>query len=527
MKVNNFQDEFSINDIEIARDVIATHDCGMSRIVLKAPEQIYRVCRSLMKEPDSKSASIHAITLKLHYAIQVWCKAALISARNPSDLLYYWWLHWESDGSPFNKLVYSNFYCDITVEQLLNWFWELLEKIADSGEIQVAEGYMINCEGEGNTGPKVICKVILDEATGRDIHKMVDNIYTYPYNKELKTFKWEEIKDFFYEMSLDQLRLTMPGKLHNHTDVDDILLKACRDWDVELIELSLKRGANINCLDKSGRSVLQNAVEYFKDQGVYLNRDYTKEELNAIKVSNEKKCKEVVDLLLSKGADINLFGYDGMTPLTCAYYDRSISMMRYLLERGASPNTNCYLEDCQYWPLLKNVRSTILDVIDDLLSEDYGDTEREIESLIRDAGGRQYVWDFNPWNYENIGKYIIHMRPSYNDDDKMFCDNSGWKIGSSEQLTIEDREGNQTIIDLDGFEDLKQWNAEFLSNRSNVDYDWRSWKKRGFDLATQVAKVLPENVALFYLFDNEQIVKKYTDTDKLYLCHDGEPIRIK
>ncbi len=119
------------------------------------------------------------------------------------------------------------------------------------------------------------------------------------------------------------------------------------------------------------------------------------------------------------------------------------------------------------------------------------------------------------------------MRPSYNDDDKMFCDNSGWKIGSSEQLTIEDREGNQTIINLDGFEDLKQWNVEFLSNRSNSNYDWHSWKKHGFDLATQVAKVLPENVALFYLYDNEQVVERYNDLYKLYLCHDGEPIRIK
>lgn len=256
-KVNNFQEEFSIHDIEVARDVRATHNCGMSRIALKAPDQIYRVHKSLMKEPDCVSGLIKATTLKLDYAIQVWCRAALISAKNPSNLLYYWWLQWTTDGTPFNKLVYNKFYEDITVEQLLQWFWELLETIANSGEIKVTEGYHIECEGVGNTGPNVTCDLVLDAETGKEIAKKVDNVYTYPYNKEPKTYKWIEIKDFFCEMSLDQLRLTMPEKLHNHTSLDDTLLKACFQWDVEQIKLAMERGANINCLDKRGESVLQ------------------------------------------------------------------------------------------------------------------------------------------------------------------------------------------------------------------------------------------------------------------------------
>ena len=43
-----------------------------------------------------------------------------------------------------------------------------------------------------------------------DIYKKVDDVYTYPYDRTLRTFKWDEIKDFFCEMSLNQLRLTMP-----------------------------------------------------------------------------------------------------------------------------------------------------------------------------------------------------------------------------------------------------------------------------------------------------------------------------
>lgn len=55
----------------------------------------------------------------------------------------------------------------------------------------------------------------------------------------------------------------------------------------------------------------------------------------------------------------------------------------------------------------------------------------------------------------------------------------------------------------------------------------RKKKNRGYDLACQVAKILPEDVALFYLYDNEKIVTKDYHSDRLYLCQDGDPIRIK
>ena len=532
-KVNNFQEEFSIDDIEIARDVMATHNCGMSRIALKAPTQIFRIHRPLMKDPKSASCMIKAITLKLYYAIQVWCKAALISAENPSNLLYYWWINWKSDGCPFNKLVYSNFYRDITVEQLLLCFWELLESIANSGEIIVTEGYHIECEGVGYTGPNVTCTLVVDAENGKDVDNKVDNVYTYHYNKKPKTYKWNDIKDFFFQMSLDQMRLTMPSKLHNHSSLDDTLLRACSQWDVEQIKLALERGANINCLDNSGESVLQKAVEYYKGHNISLDNDYSKEELTILENANEQKCMEIVDLLLSYGADINLFGYEGMTPLTCAYYERSPEMIKFLLERGATPNWNCYLEDYDYWPSLKNVRSTILDAIDGLLFEDFGEAEREIETIIRDAGGRQYVWDFTPWNYENIGKYIVHMFPSTKGD-KLFYDNSGWNIGTTSQLTIEDKDVNQTIIQLNVIKELNSWMEEFQKNTVNPGFDWHAWKIRGYDLACEVAKCLPESVSLFYLYDNEVVVKKASwhpshtpRPNEMQLCRDGAPIRIK
>ena len=526
MKANNFEDEFTREDIEIARDVNATYDCGMSRIVLKAPEQRYKIYSSLFKTPRSKSATLDCRTLKLEYAIQVWTKAALISADNPSNLLYYWWLHWEDSDGPFRKLVYSNFYRDITVEQLLAWFWDLLEKIADSGEITVCEGFHIYSEGVGNTGPKCICQVVLDRDDARYMYKELSDVYTHTYSKQPVTYKWKDIKGFFYEMTLDQLRLTMPKELHRHSKMDDMLLQAAMNWDIKQIDMALERGAYINCLSEMGDSVLNEATDFFNFHGMSLDKEYTEEERQKIKEENTIKCKEVVQHLLDKGADINLFGYDSMPPLTCAYYARSIEMTKFLLERGANPNTNCYLEDCQYWPVLKNVRATILDVIDDLLSEDYTEIEKDIEYTIRQAGGRQYVWDFTPWNYENVGKYVLRLNPSPNDD-KMFVDNSGWKIGDMHFVTIEDCHGNPTVIKLPEIKGLHQWNKDFQNNIANIHYDWISWKSRGLSMAKQIADYLPDSVAFYYLRDNDEVMQKELYDGRLYFSHNGDYIRIK
>ena len=118
-------------------------------------------------------------------------------------------------------------------------------------------------------------------------------------------------------------------------------------------------------------------------------------------------------------------------------------------------------------------------------------------------------------------------------DDKLFSDNSGWFIGTSEQITIEDMYANQTVVSLKSIEGLKLWKEDFQNNLTNPQYDWLSWKQRGYVLACKVAKLLPDSVVLFYLYDNSNVVKEVTwhpehtpEPNELTLCYDGEPIKI-
>ena len=62
-------------------------------------------------------------------------------------------------------------------------------------------------------------------------------------------------------------------------------------------------------------------------------------------ICNDKTAKKIISYLLEQGADIDLFGYGGSHPLTQCYFSDSLSLMKFLLKKGANPNYNEYLTD--------------------------------------------------------------------------------------------------------------------------------------------------------------------------------------
>lgn len=170
-----------------------------------------------------------------------------------------------------------------------------------------------------------------------------------------------------------------------------------------------------------------------------------------------------MEYLLEQGADINLYGYDSGTPLMAAYYSHNVELVKFLLDKGANPNTNSYLTDSPYWPYEKNVRSSVLDSISGLLPEDYDDKVLRIESLIYEAGGRHFVWDFTPWNNGNVGKFVIVMEPSYYGF-RTFLNNDGTEIGDDKHIVIEDENDKRTTIKLPDLPELRQWSIDYRNN---------------------------------------------------------------
>lgn len=526
----NLQDLFSLGDIILAEKVRRTHESGLSRIVICSPEQRYVVHAPVFQ--NAASAELNCLTLKLKYAIDVWTKAVLISSENPSDLLYFWWLDWKENDTSFRHLEYHNFYKDITVKQLLTGFWALLESIADSGDIRVSEGLSLFTKTtDWDAKPKVSCEIVVDEASGKKVYEKVCGkpferkvAYDYSFDDTPRSFKWAEIKDMFVELTLEQLRLVQGKKMHKCRIIDKALFVACDRLDLEGVRHALDLGANVNALNDGGECpitiTIQDAEYHFRDS----NRIYTEEESKALSKMAFEATKPIVEFLLEHGADIDLFGFDGIQALATTYYDLNVDMARFLLEHGANPNYNSYLTDCTSEKERTCVSSTVLNCVYEEVDE-YLPEQLEIEKLMYQYGGRLYNWGYSVPDREYLGKYVVWMeiRPHAGP----FLDNCQETIGDSTGLTVEREDGEIERIDLSEIKGLSEWVDQYHQNYNDMSYDWQAWKERGYLLALEIAKRLPDYVSLYYLRESEGPVfsQPYDKSHMYYNGHD--PIVIK
>ena len=88
-----------------------------------------------------------------------------------------------------------------------------------------------------------------------------------------------------------------------------LFLEAAGKGKVEIVQLHLANGVNVNAKDEYG----QTALIYAAKNGH----------------------KNVAELLLKNGADVNVQEEFGLTPLMCAAYNGKISVAKLLIEKGA------------------------------------------------------------------------------------------------------------------------------------------------------------------------------------------------
>jgi hypothetical protein len=503
-KYPNFQDLYTFQDYKLVADAKKTFDCGISPICLLARNQ------------HSRAGNLTIRTLRLEYAIQVWMKAVLISADYPNPLFYYWWLNYEDNDTSFRDIKYYNFYGQATPGEMVEGFWKLLKNIADSRSISVHEGLLYTNKMERLISkPTINFCVVLDIDDAKDACKKVDDVFNYPYDLTPKTYTWEQIKDLFVQLNLHQLSLTDIEQLHRNTEIDEMLFCACDHLDIEGVKTSVRMGANVNAIDKIGESALGHAISDFTQNGILMDKEYTDEERQTIERSNYKKCVEIVDYLLSLGADIDLYGVDGMQPITHAYYAHSIEMIKHLLEKGSNPNYNSFRSSDLFFYSEDSCRCTILDLINGLIYEDYDDYEKKIESLVRQYGGRLYTWDLDIDRWKHIGKYYLFMMAG--NDKYLFFDNGERGVGDEQKITIENEDEIQTTLELIKIDGLYEWNQEYLQNIENPAFKWSTWRDRGYKLAQLVAQQLPDTVALYYPYGYNPKWKYSNWTEKHYL----------
>lgn len=266
---------------------------------MSAPEQIER--------NNDRECS-----LKLKYAVEVWKKAL---ASISDDIVSFWGFRWIEGEGYYNELVSVN----PDYEQCKNRFWSALRQIADSGSVKASEilGVIDNVDGS-NQGKS--------EGTPR-------------------SYCWDQIKDMFVELTIPQLALLDGEKMNKCTDLDRKLLGACLDNDISEAQMYIERGANVNALAGFwGGTIINDIVEEIDHDFVYymcrhsVRANIRNRMRRKLMPPVEQKAEVVIDFLLQKGADINLYGFGLGYPLYEACMKTSPEMVEFLLKRGANPN---------------------------------------------------------------------------------------------------------------------------------------------------------------------------------------------
>lgn len=90
----------------------------------------------------------------------------------------------------------------------------------------------------------------------------------------------------------------------------------------------------------------------------------------------------------------------------------------------------------------------------------------------------------------------------------VFWDIDGANCGDCDCLFLAD----DTKIDLSGISGLKEWFSEWDSEslyhtKGWGDLQWQEWWQRGFELAKQIKKLLPETVDFYYMWKTDTIWK--------------------
>lgn len=386
----NFQDLYSFEDYKKAYDAHETFDCGLSPVCLLAPDHHTRICTEYLKNRTDKYSFLHIRTLKLEYAIQVWQKASVIA-----DAYYvplpYWHFIYKSNATSFYEVQFTPLRKNTSLEQQIDTFWKLLEKIADSGDIKVCEGYsFLTGNSLFGSSKKVECCAVLDREIATGDNQEIDDVFTYPYQKKKKSYKWNEIKDLFTQLTLKQLSLVDIEQIHKNSPIDDMLFLSCDKLSVDGVKMAISQGADVNALNKTGESALSHAIDASSFVSMLPGRYHSEEEFAHAKIKKHLLCIEIIDILLAHEADIDLFGVKGMQPLVNAYFCENFELVKYLLEKGSNPNYNSYRSIDVCHRSKDSSRCSVLALVDEHLFESSNiDYEQRVEKLILSYGGRR------------------------------------------------------------------------------------------------------------------------------------------
>lgn len=323
------------------------------------------------------SIDLYVRSLKLDFAIQVWEIAQDLTKKKYFDYLEYSWL---KTKEPFKELSFTS----KDRQKAEKYFYQMLIVVCNDEKIISSESVTFKRhEHIGYDTDNLRLEVFLneDKITG-EISEKVYKQYTtgekiYAFDLKNQRFSFEEIKDFFVYCDNHLLcLLNAKDGVKEITEQEKLLFSAADNSNLDGILNAVKQGAIINAIDTNGETALTKIFQNFNDE-FYNNEQLNKEAFTEQTILIAKKLFEL-------GADINLFGYDGLNALQYTAYSHNPTLMKFLLDNGANPNVNYYPEDGEDYIISKPLDTILMDFN---ISDDE-ENLNQCEALLKNAGAK-------------------------------------------------------------------------------------------------------------------------------------------
>jgi len=135
------------------------------------------------------------------------------------------------------------------------------------------------------------------------------------------------LKPLSQEQILDEIRHM------SQEEKDKKLLNACLYGSVDTAKILINNGANVNAKDNGGNTSL-----FWAGANVNIKNNKFSGSDTALMLASRYGLKNIIELLLKAGADVNAKNYNGWTALMWASTNGRTNVVELLLKAGADVN---------------------------------------------------------------------------------------------------------------------------------------------------------------------------------------------
>ena len=207
------------------------------------------------------------------------------------------------------------------------FFVPLSERSREKAEFLISRGADINIkDGEGTS--------LLQHAVIMEDREMLEVLTSHK-------FRAEDVFDFVIMGDTEiteKLTDEKPEQLNSQNPAGFTPLHfAAMTGNKPMLDMLLKKGADVNLLTKNGQSPLHRASSVEVAQALIdAGAKVVSDALDFSPILLPLKSIEVMDLLISKGANVNTGDTSGLNPLITAAVNEDIEKIEYLISKGAS-----------------------------------------------------------------------------------------------------------------------------------------------------------------------------------------------